>query len=63
MIRVTVDLNGTPVDYDHPTANGFYVHNDGDVEVRTDDKPIAMYLNRYGGVLRVVNVEADTPKS
>lgn len=62
MIRVTVELNGSLVDFDHPNADGFRVDNDGDVIVKDGSDVTAVYVNRVDRVVRVFDPTADEPR-
>lgn len=62
MIRVTVLINDECVTYEHPTANGWRTWGDRDLTILAGEEAVALYWNNITNILRVVDVDADTPK-
>jgi hypothetical protein len=63
MIRVRLLINGQPVVHEHPTADGWRAHGDGDLTVLAGEEAVALYWNNITNILRVVDVDADTPST
>lgn len=61
MIRVTAYVDDIPRVTEHPDADGFKIHEDGDVTVSQNGQIVAAYVNRFGVFVAIEDVPSPDP--